>query len=99
MGLTAAAAHFLTILSSAAASTGGFITWGLYARARVSFKAAHFRAPRKRGLCSSAPRGGAPAGQSFERAALARGPRSPTKPREVHGFKLKSKGHHHEQVN
>jgi hypothetical protein len=46
----------------------------------------------RRGLCSSAPHSGAPAGQSFEHAALARGLRSPTKPREVHGSTLKSRG-------
>jgi hypothetical protein len=31
---------------------------------------------------------------AFKRAAFTRGLQCPTKPRKVHGFKLKSKGHH-----
>jgi hypothetical protein len=45
------------------------------------------------GLCSSAPLRGAPARAAFEHTAFARGPKCPTKPRKVHGFKRKSKGH------
>jgi hypothetical protein len=68
---------------------------GAYARARNAFKAARFRASEKsRGLCSSAPLRGSPAGAAFEHAAFARGPWRPTKSRKVHGFKPKSKGQH-----
>jgi hypothetical protein len=34
-----------------------------------------------------------PCGAAFERSAGACGPKGPTKPRKVHGFKRKSKGH------
>jgi hypothetical protein len=35
-----------------------------------------------------------PCGAAFERAAYPRGHLCPTKPRKVHGFNFKSKGHH-----
>jgi len=69
---------------------------GAYARARVTFKAARFRAPVKKGAGLVQLRAAlrCPFGAAFERAALARGHWCPTKPHKVHGFNFTSKGHH-----
>jgi hypothetical protein len=72
------------------ASTSGFEFVGLMPA----------RAPRSRPLVSVAfgslptPLRFAVPAAAFERAAFPRGPRCPTKPREVHGFKPRRKEHH-----
>jgi hypothetical protein len=79
------------ILSKLKASTGGFTTWGLMPA----------RAPRSRPLVSVAfgslptPRPYAvPCGQPVNAPLDRAGHLRPTKPRKVHGFKFKAKGHH-----
>jgi hypothetical protein len=77
------------------ASTSGFEFVGLMPA----------RALRSRPLVSVAfgslptPRRFAVPAATFERAAFPRGPRCPTKPRKVHGFKPRRKEHHMSKKN
>jgi len=68
---------------------------GAYARPRITFKAARFRTPARKepGLVQLRAALGGALRAAFERAAFARGHWCPTKPRKVHGFNFKSKGH------
>src|ERR1700730_12596684 len=80
---------FLSIRKPAPAASN---LWGLCPRAR---RVQGRSLPRLRfAPACAAPRRFTGPAAAFERAAFPRGPRCPTKPREVHGFKPRRKEHH-----